>query len=186
MNMQPLSQFDRLLPYILRHEGVSSTNPTGLADIPNDPGGTTNWGISQAAWASLVSRFPGYPLNVKDLTRDQATAIYKEVYYLPICDNLPPSTAMLIFDCEVNEGMGLIILQRAIGTIDDGKWGPESDQALRLALRSITKLNECIIWHRLLHYTSLARSDTATSQRGFLVKLWIPRLNVCRAEERTL
>lgn len=179
-----MSQFDTLLPFILRHEGVSATNPTGLVDIPGDPGGVTNWGISQAEWSRLYHQFPGFPTSVKELTQDQATAIYKEVYYLPVCDTLPPSVALLIFDSEVNEGMGIKILQRAIGTIDDGKWEDQSATALRLALRDIPRLCENVLWARLAHYTSLARTSPISA--GFLAKLWIPRLIQCRAEARAL
>jgi len=181
-----MAQFDNLLPIILRHEGVSPTNPTGYANIPSDSGGETNWGISQSAWSRMYWRFSGFPPSVKNLTKDQASTIYKEVYYLPICDELPASSAMLIFDCEVNEGLGLKILQRAVGAGDDGKWGPESERQLRLALRDVPKLNENILWARLAHYNSLAHPDTATADRAFLTKLWIPRLIVCRAEAKTL
>lgn len=181
-----MTQFDNLLPIILRHEGVSATNPTGLVDIPGDTGGVTNWGISQTEWSRIYFKFTGFPTDVRNLTQDQATAIYKTIYYLPVCDELPPGPSMLIFDCEVNEGMGIKILQRSIGAIDDGQWGPDSERQLRLALRDIPKLCENILWARLQHYDSLARPDTATADRGFLAKLWIPRLIQSRAEARVL
>jgi len=181
-----MTQFDNLLPIILRHEGVSATNPTGYANIPGDTGGETNWGISQTEWSRLYWKFSSFPTRIKDLTKDQASTVYKTVYYLPLLDELPPGPALLIFDCEVNEGLGVKILQRAVGTIDDGKWGPDSERQLRLALRDIPKLNENILWARLAHYTSLAKSDTAVADRKFLATLWIPRLIQCRAEARTL
>src|SRR5438445_13613845 len=162
-----MAQFDNLLPIILRHEGVSAINPTGYADISGDTGGVTNWGISQTEWSRLYFKFPGYPTSVKDLTKDQATNIYKVVYYLPLFDELPPGPALIAFDCEVNEGMAIIILQRAIGTVDDNKWGPDSERQLRLALRDIPKLMENMLWTRLAHYASLARPDTATADRAF-------------------
>ncbi len=181
-----MAQFDNLLPIILKHEGVSATNPTGLANIPGDSGGVTNWGISQTEWSRVYWKFSGFPSDVRLLTKDQATTIYKTIYYLPVCDLLPASSAMLIFDSEVNEGLGVKILQRAVGAMDDGKWGPDSQRQLGLALRDIPKLNENILWTRLAHYNSLAHPDTATNDRAFLTKLWIPRLIQCRAEARTL
>lgn len=175
-----MTWFDELLPIILKFEGVSPTNPTGLADIPGDPGKLTNWGISQTQWSRLYGLFPGFPSSVKDLTQDQATTIYKKIFYLPLFDTLPLGLALVCFDCEVNEGLGIKILQRALNVLDDGDFGPISQAALRLALRDYPELIENVLWKRLEHYAQLAKPDTSTADRGFLPKFWIPRLLDCR------
>lgn len=182
----PMSQFDTLLPFILKHEGVSPTNPTGYADIPNDPGGETNWGISQRAWGNLRVKpaFTGFPGAVKLLTKDQAATIYKTIYYLPIFDRLEPGPALVAFDCEVNQGLGIKILQRAIGTVDDGIWGPASDAALYTARRSVTGLTEQLLWKRLEAYAAISKGSVINA--SFLARLWIPRLMQCRLEARTV
>src|SRR5947209_6563605 len=181
-----MSQFDILLPYILRHEGVSVTNPTGYANIENDPGGETKWGISQREWSLLrvKPQFSNFPAAVKDLTFNNAFDIYHSVYYLPVFDELPPGPALVAFDAEVNEGVAIQLLQRAIGTIDDGKWGPASEQQLRLALRDAPVLVENLLWQRLAHYDSISKGSVVNQK--FLATLWVPRLLQTRDEARRL
>lgn len=181
-----MSNFDRLLPFILSHEGVGVTNPTGLVDIPGDPGGLTNWGISQKAYSRILMKagYGDFPQSVRDLTREQAEAIYKNEYYLTVFDELPPAAALVTFDCEVNQGLGIKILQRAIGVLDDGKWGPVSETALRVALRDVPKLVEELLWQRLAEYDRDAKPSMTF--QSFLAKFWVPRLIRCRQEAKTL
>lgn len=185
-----MTQFDTLLPIILKHEGVSPTNPTGYANDPNDPGGETNWGISQREWSLLRPKFVNgvkqysstFPESVKDLNEAQARAIYYISYYVPLFDELPIGPALIAFDCNVNEGLGIKIIQRAIGVLDDGIFGPISQQALRLALRNEPKLVEDLLWKRVEHYVSI--SKPSPNNQAYLAKEWLPRLLECRAEVR--
>ena len=108
----------------------------GYVNDPNDPGGETKWGISKRS----------YPLlNIKDLTRQEAIAIYQQDFWRVIhADALYDSIAYQSLDFAVNSGIGTAIryLQRALGVADDGHWGPttaaaaksmsEGDQLLRL------------------------------------------------------
>ena len=68
----------------------------GLVDHPNDPGGLTNWGISQRAYPDL---------DIRELTREEAIAIYHRDYWLPIPDTLPDAMRWMLFDCAVNHGL---------------------------------------------------------------------------------
>jgi len=58
--------------YILKVEG-------GFADNPKDPGGRTKFGITAATLASARARLKdaGLPEDVRDLTKEQALAIYE-------------------------------------------------------------------------------------------------------------
>lgn len=183
-----MSQFDVLIPYILQHEGVSPTNPTGYANIDGDSGKVTNWGISQTAWSLTkpkYAQFVAFPPSVVDLTKEQALAIYQIVYYLPLFDSLPPGLALICFDHQVNtdEG-GVKPLQRALNVTPDGDFGPVSQAALRLALRDVPQLIEDVSWQRLWHYIKLGQAGITPSV--FLAKFWAPRTLNCRKEALSL
>lgn len=176
-----MGNFEALFPIVLGHE-VSTVNPTGLVDIPGDTGGVTKWGVSQAAWSRIRFKpeFEGFPSDVRNLTFDNALVIYKLVYFPLICDDLPLSVGLIVFDAEVNAGNGVKMLQRALKVTDDGIWGPVSQSALRLALRDTPSLVEEVLWQRLKYYRSIS-AGSLVNQR-FLTDLWIPRLVKCREE----
>lgn len=132
--------FEKAVEIVLRQEG-------GYIFDSNDPGGETNFGISKR-------QFPD--LNIKDLTRDEATAIYKKEYWDGVkALLLPPRLRLCVFDCAVNQGVtrAIRILQGSIGVKQDGIIGPETFEAARLygdreALSNMLQL-------RLNHYVSL-------------------------------
>jgi lysozyme family protein len=96
---------------ILKHEG-------GYVNHPSDPGGETNWGISKRAYPQL---------DIKNLSRNDAIAIYRRDYWERCrCDELPGAMALSVFDFAVNAGVrrAIITLQRSIGVRDDGILGP--------------------------------------------------------------
>lgn len=84
--------FARAIAFVLREEG-------GLVDNPADPGGLTNWGISQAAYPNL---------NIRNLTREQAMTIYFTDYWQRSgADKLPWPLNVVVFDSAVNAGVGM-------------------------------------------------------------------------------
>lgn len=113
---------------------------TGLAEggythLPDDTGGETNHGISDARDGVLDGRICGVPAGlggticvpVKQLTKQQADAIYKKEYFDPISgDQLQPAVAVAVFDFGVNSGVARAVkaLQRACGVGQDGNLGP--------------------------------------------------------------
>lgn len=106
-----MTWFDQCFDKLIAHEG-------GYVSHEKDPGGETNWGISKRSYPQV---------DIKNLTRDAAKAIYKTDFWDRVqCDRLPPTLAYLLFDAAVNSGIGQAIrfLQRAIGTADDGVLGP--------------------------------------------------------------
>lgn len=106
-----MTWFDQCFDKLIAHEG-------GYVSHEKDPGGETNFGISKRAYPQV---------DIKNLTRDAAKAIYKTDFWdRAQCDRLPPTLAYLLFDAAVNSGIGQAIrfLQRAIGTADDGVLGP--------------------------------------------------------------
>lgn len=109
--------FEKAIERVLAHEG-------GYIDHPEDPGGRTKWGISQAAYPHL---------NIASLTREQAIAIYKRDYWTPVANTVPSAVAFQAMDAAVNHGIGNAIrfLQRAVDVADDGHWGPASKAAAK-------------------------------------------------------
>ena len=168
-----MSHFDVLYPLIMSQE-TSKTNPTGLVEIPGDLGGLTKWGISQAEWSRVYHRYPEYSTSVKDLTSDQARVIYSREFYPTVCDSLPLGPALVVFDCNVNQGIGIRVLQEALGVTIDGIVGPETTGAIRLAVRDIPRFTESLIWARVSEYVRISKASTVN--QGFLAKLWLPRL----------
>lgn len=65
---------------------------------PEDPGGETKYGISKRAYPRL---------DIKNLTLEDASAIYKRDYWNAAgCDDLDDSLALVVFDTAVNCGVG--------------------------------------------------------------------------------
>jgi lysozyme family protein len=106
-----MSTFDQAFAFTV---GIETDE---LTDDPNDRGGKTRYGISQAANPDI---------DVANLTEEGAKAVYRKRYWDPIKgDSLPPALACMTFDAAVNQGVeaGSKFLQRAVGTTDDGVIG---------------------------------------------------------------
>lgn len=116
--------FPRCLTPILKWEG-------GYSNDPGDSGGPTNMGITQADLSNWLGRQASIA-DVKSMTLEIATAIYRKRYWEPLlCDQLPVSLALMTFNCGVNSGVsrGASFLQRTLnrqnaGLDEDGEVGP--------------------------------------------------------------
>ncbi len=93
--------FDRAVQFTLDHEG-------GYVDDPDDPGGETNFGISKRQYPDT---------DIRALTRNDAEQIYRRDYWLANgCDQMPPLTAMAVFDWCVHSPAQTVIhaLQKSV------------------------------------------------------------------------
>ena len=109
--------FDTALKHVLQVEGDYS-------DHPDDPGGKTRFGITEA-----VARRAGYRGDMRELPLDLAKRIYREEYWNAVrADDLPAGIRSCMMDAAVNSGPGQAIrwLQRAVGAADDGVLGPRT------------------------------------------------------------
>lgn len=118
--------FDLAIRAVLGHEG-------GYVNDPTDRGGETKWGISKRSYPEL---------NIRDLTREQAVAIYKRDWwdrykYAQIHDQ---DLATKVFDLAINMGAKPAhkLLQQALRACElptepDGIIGPATLAAVRLA-----------------------------------------------------
>jgi lysozyme family protein len=119
-----MSNFDLAFDELAKNEG-------GYVNNPSDPGGATNWGIT--ARTAEANGYSGEMLRV--MTRDQAKALYKSLYWPPEFESIPYELAFQVFDAIVNNGPQTAIkwLQEAIGAEADGDLGPCTMAKLRLA-----------------------------------------------------
>jgi lysozyme family protein len=112
--------WERAINFVLVHEG-------GYVHDPQDPGGATNFGISQRSYPDC---------SIAALTIDGAKEIYKRDYWDWIgCDNLPYPLDMVVFDTIVN-----------CGTTRGSNWLYECKDDWRELLLK-----------RIAHYTNLAK-----------------------------
>ena len=99
------ANFDTAVEFVLEREGY-------LSNHSHDRGGLTKYGISQNANPDI---------DVANLTREDAIAIYKDRYWDAIgADNMDMSTALVAFDASVNHGAGTAqrMLNETGGKID--------------------------------------------------------------------
>lgn len=113
--------FETVLEFTLKMEGGFSNNPA-------DPGGRTIYGISERAHPELWKK--GTP------TLDDAKRLYRAKYWDAVHgDQLPPRTAMALFDFTVHSGEGTAgkALQRLVKAPVDGDVGPTTARLAREA-----------------------------------------------------
>lgn len=143
------ANFERSLAAVLKHEG-------GYVDHPSDPGGATNLGITFAtlkAWRKTEIT----KADVRNLTKEEAAAIYKANYWDRIKgDDLPFGVDYAVFDFAVNSGVSraAIFLQEIIGAAPDGKIGPDTLKAM--AKWSAVKLIEALCSKRMTFLKGLS------------------------------
>ncbi|MCD4681125.1 MAG: hypothetical protein K8S00_12140 [Bacteroidales bacterium] len=164
-----MQRFEKSVEIILSHEG-------GYINDPKDPGGETNFGISKRAFPNL---------DIKNLTKEQAKAIYYEKYWKPIqLDKFSDELlALHVFDFGVNAGVSRAVklLQNFLDIKADGIIGPIS----------IREINTYPMPGRLRNFYIDARKDfykiivkNRPTSRRFL-KGWINRVNSCKFQNPT-
>ena len=146
----PIARFDAAFKALIDHEG-------GYVNHPKDPGGETRFGITKRSYPHL---------NIRDLTLDDARAIYRRDFWDRLqCDALPLAARFQVFDAAVNSGPGNAArwLQAAAGVAQDGLIGPATRQAIDAMHPAalVARFNAA----RLLFMTSL--STWPTFSRGW-------------------
>ena len=131
----------------------------GFADHPDDPGGKTRFGITEA-----VARANGYRGNMKTLPLTRASKIYKSEYW--DSQNLGKianqQIAEEVFDTGVNMGIRTAgkIFQRAInlfrdsGLKEDGKIGVRTLEAYS-KIKYKTSFLKCLNGFQFMYYYDL-------------------------------
>jgi lysozyme family protein len=109
-----VSTYDEALRRLLVHEG-------GYTNLPSDPGGPTNFGITIYDYRRYVKP-NATAADVRAMKLDEAKAIYRTKYWAAQrCDDLPPGVDDSVFDYGVNSGVGRSgkVLHRVVGLPDN-------------------------------------------------------------------
>lgn len=162
---------DEIFSSILGKEG-------GYVNNPNDKGGPTNWGITQA-----VARAHGYTGDMRNLTRAQALSILEADYwYGPRFDQVAAISSAIateLTDTGVNMGppVAAKFLQRSLNVFNnqgklypditaDGQIGPRTISALKTFLDQRKQQGEKVMLKALnslqgVRYIELSESRPA-------------------------
>lgn len=106
-----------LITRVIQREG-------GYVNHPDDRGGPTKYGITQATLADW-RRTPVTPWQVSLLTEDEARVIYRNVYFRGLEAVKDPKVLEFLFDYSVNAGPGralkalmVVLGAQKLGTVD--------------------------------------------------------------------
>ena len=114
-----MDYFPQIFDISMGSEGLFTSNS---ADPGNWTGGQVGAGVCKGTkYGISAAQYPN--VDIEDLTRDQAIAIYRSDYWAKIQgDALPPQLAMLVFDSAINNGVSRSVrfLQTALGVGVDG------------------------------------------------------------------
>lgn len=106
--------FNDALRFVLEVEG-------GYSDDPDDKGGRTNYGITQATYDEWLARHKMPAAEVSSLAANYAEAIYFELFWTDGgCENLPSPLNVVHFDSLVNHGPG-----NAAALLGWATWAPD-------------------------------------------------------------
>jgi len=136
--------FPAAFDLLITHEG-------GFSNHPDDPGGATMYGVTEA-----VARAEGYTGPMRDLTLDFAKTIYRKRYWDACrCDLMPDQLRYPLFDAAVNSGPSQSIkwLQVSLGVKADGAIGPVTQQAVNTCFPQVVR--QKMIGARLRFMTNL-------------------------------
>lgn len=137
------SDFEKTLRFIFDHENVYAKGHYGderyvvSENVSGDPGGLTKYGIDKASHPTV---------DVENLTKEQATAIYAKEWDEAEADLMPWPVNLAYFDPVVNSGkrQAVRLLQRAVGSYDDGILGPNTFKALESKIAATSAFDVAI------------------------------------------
>jgi len=122
------TNFELCLSHLLQHEG-------GYVNHPQDPGGRTNLGVTQAVWEDWIDRSVSED-EMKALTPSKVAPLYQELYWDRIkADSLASGLDYCVFDAAVNSGVSRAVkwLQTIANVPADGIVGAETLKAAKTA-----------------------------------------------------
>lgn len=164
-----MNKFDNAFDILMEIEG-------GLVDHPNDPGRLTNYGISKRSHPDI---------DIENLTKEGAKAIYKEEYWPWYMDSVTDwGVVSEMFEQLVNmrPSTAVKVWQRALNYLGaeievDGQFGPVTLRSIneysrRMRVSLIKALNGVQFVHFLKLVEGGERFDTFA--RGWLRRIEFP------------
>ena len=175
------SDFERSLDFVLQHETVYAKGHYGdldyaiVEDEEGDSGGRTKFGLDSASHPEL---------NLDTLTVEEAALVYKREYWeRSHCYELPWPLSQIQFDGAVNTGVGqqMKFLQRSVGVIAYGAWGPNTSRATGNKISEIGLKALCILVcdQKEAFYKNLVEKKPHLTR---FLKGWLNRLNDLRKD----
>lgn len=157
--------FNRCLEFLAEEEGIDSNHP-------QDQGGRTRYGISQAAFPDI---------DVAQLKWKDARRLYWTHYWqpLPMTNwDIPNDLAFALFDSAVQHmppggppQWPVTFIQRALhGLMQDGVYGPVTHAAVQRHADRVTRdmlAERALYYHRII----LNRPDQSVFQRGWFRRI---------------
>jgi lysozyme family protein len=135
------SRFERCLPDTEAQEGVPwASGPLPARAYSNDqhdPGGKTGEGIIQREYDLKRRQWGLATRDIRLMSKDEERTIYYTDYWLAgHCPEMPAGLDLECFDDVVNEGThrGISLLQIALRVSADGKFGPQTKNAIDAAV----------------------------------------------------
>lgn len=118
-------ELEKMIDLIIKAEG-------GYVNDPNDRGGATKYGITQATLNAYTDSLKLKRVKARDLSLQMARSIYRD-RYLPPCVTVNDAVTLLIFDWGVNSGVRTAIrgLQKILGVEEDGIIGAITNEAIK-------------------------------------------------------
>ena len=165
--------FAQSLPFVLRWEG-------GFVDDPDDPGGRTNKGVTQAVYKAWRAGEGLAPRDVAQIEDAEVAAIYERDYWRRAgAGTLPRKLDLVQFDTAVNMGVGraVRILQTTLGCTADGAFGPQTAAAVKDCEPMAATRRYCDVREGIYRSIVANRPVMAKFLRG-----WLNRLNDLRQE----
>lgn len=163
---------------VLEHEG-------GFGADPRDPGNWTggkegSGELKGTKYGISAARYPN--LDIMNLNNLQAEVLYRMDYWDACkCNELPPALAVMVFDAAVQHGAGTAehdapaMLQRAIGSIPDGKIGPKTIEAAQKI--DTAKALRNLFTERAIHYSN--NRNWTVYKQGWMKRLGDQMIFAC-------
>lgn len=182
-----LDTFDDYFEFVVMNEGGAK-----IVDHPDDPGGLTKFGVTARTYERAVRdgvihgpRKATAKCGLRDLTREQAKAIYREMYWGPAgSQSVFKGLDLALFDAAINHGPRAAVkfLQKAINVVidrtdadhailepiaEDGIWGPETRRAYREIRGRVTENLELLREFHLFRFLSWHGLQKAAFTKGW-------------------
>jgi lysozyme family protein len=175
-------KFKKVAPIILKHEG-------GYVNHPSDKGGPTNKGITQVTWNKYaMSDTNNEPTlaNLKKLTDEDATNIYRKRYWEPkgFCNINDERVSLMIYDWTITSGGAIKQIQKLLvkdfnqKIVIDGGIGNETIVAIN-NVEEQDKLLKRISEVRKKYYTDLTYTNGEKNDQDVFLKGWLDRVEDC-------
>lgn len=167
-------RFSDALHHVLKREG-------GYSNDPMDPGGATNFGVTQKVYDAWRDEHHLLPRTVRQITPDEIYSIYDAHYWDAVRgDELnleDANVALQVFDMAVNAGpkRAIKLLQRSLHQTEDGVLGFKTMGALRAADKEV--LRDAYATERMRFYRSLVASKPSLSK---FLDGWLKRVGIIR------